>query len=260
MIGECQYGGRVTDNFDKILLNTFTSRWFGEHMFAAQFCFSDKCYTMPKYARMDDLMTFIGGLPATDRPEAFGLHANADITYQTNTAKTVLDTIMNIQPKESSGGTGETRESVVYRIAQDMLDKLPPDYVPHEVKARLIKMDPLTSMNIFLRQEIDRMQKVISTVRRTLVDLKLGIDGTIIMNENLRNALDFIYDAKIPILWQKISWESSTLGFWFTELIERNNQFRKWCFEERPVCFWMTGFFNAQGFLTAMRQVKFFDK
>jgi len=24
------------------------------------------------------------------------------------------------------------------------------------------------------------------------------------MNENLRNALDFIYDAKIPNLWQKV--------------------------------------------------------
>lgn len=173
-------------------------------MFAQQFFFSEKIYIIPKYSRVDDLLVYINALPASDKPEAFGLHANADITYQTNTAKTVLDTILNIQPKESSGGTGETREAVVYRIAQDMLDKLPPDYIPHEVKARLVKMDPLTSMNIFLRQEIDRMQKVIATVRRTLVDLKLAIDGTIIMNENLRNALDFIYDAKIPNLWQKV--------------------------------------------------------
>lgn len=204
MIGECQYGGRVTDDFDKRLLNTFTTRWFGEHMFSQQFYFSDKNYILPKFARMEDLLNFINQLPQNDKPEAFGLHGNADITYQTNTAKTVLDTILNIQPKESSGGAGETRESVVYRIAQDMLDKLPPDYIPHEVKARLIKMDALTSMNIFLRQEIDRMQKVISIVRRTLIDLKLAIDGTIIMNENLRNALDFIYDAKIPHLWQKV--------------------------------------------------------
>lgn len=41
----------------------------------------------------------------------------------------------------------------------------------------------LNSMVIFLRQEIDRMQKVISLVRTTLKDLLLAIDGTIIMNE-----------------------------------------------------------------------------
>ena len=52
-----------------------------------------------------------------------------------------------------------------------------------QVKARLQKMGALASMNIFLRQEIDRMQRVISNVRSTLQDLKLAIDGTIIMSE-----------------------------------------------------------------------------
>ena len=52
-----------------------------------------------------------------------------------------------------------------------------------QVKSRLQKMGPLASMNIFLRQEIDRMQRVITIVRLTLVDLKLAIEGTIIMSE-----------------------------------------------------------------------------
>ena len=98
-------------------------------------------------------------------------------------AKEILETIMNIQPKDSSGGGGETRESVVSKLATDMLEKLPPDYVPHEVRARLQKMGAMSSMNIFLRQEIDRMQRVIYLVRTTLNDLQLAIEGTIIMSE-----------------------------------------------------------------------------
>ena len=59
-------------------------------------------------------------------------------SYQSNMAKEVLDTILNIQPKDSSAGTGDTRENTVYRIANDMLKKLPPDYVPHEVRVFLM--------------------------------------------------------------------------------------------------------------------------
>lgn len=109
-------------------------------------------------------------------------------------------------------------------------------------------MGMLQPINIFLRQEIDRMQKVITLVRTTLSDLKLAIDGTIIMSENLRDALDNMFDARIPTIWKKISWESATLGFWFTDLLDRNQQFSTWLFEGRPTSFWMTGFFNPQVF------------
>lgn len=114
----------------------------------------------------------------------------------------MLDTILFIQPKQAGGGAGETREQAVARQAKDMLSKLPKDYDPHETKERFVRktfskpsqlticdnfrlkiMGILSSMNIFLRQEIDRMQRVTSVVRKTLKDLLLAIDGTIIMNE-----------------------------------------------------------------------------
>ncbi len=68
-------------------------------------------------------------------------------------------------------------------MSQDLLSKCPPEYNPHEVKERLTKMGKEQPMNIFLRQEVDRMNRVIKAVRSTLADLKLAIEGTIIMNE-----------------------------------------------------------------------------
>ena len=54
-------------------------------------------------------------------------------SYQTNTTRETLETILNIQPKDSGTGSGETREQVVTKQAIEMLSKLPSNYVPHEV-------------------------------------------------------------------------------------------------------------------------------
>ena len=50
------------------------------------------------------------------------MHSNLSLmlfhSYQINTAKGILDTILNIQPKEGSSMGGETREAVVNRLCQ----------------------------------------------------------------------------------------------------------------------------------------------
>ena len=74
-------------------------------------------------------------------------------------------------------------------------------------------------------------------MRSNLSDMLLAIEGTIVMSTALRATLDAMYDARVPDTWEKISWQSATIGFWFTELLERDGQFRRWCFHGRPKVF-----------------------
>lgn len=79
MIGEVQYGGRVTDDYDKRLLNTYAQVWFTDRLFADDFNFY-KGYGIPGARTVEEYQARISELPVTDSPECFGLHSNADIT------------------------------------------------------------------------------------------------------------------------------------------------------------------------------------
>lgn len=46
-----------------------------------------KGYKVPQTRNLQGYTDYINSLPVTDSPEVFGLHGNADITYQINTAK-----------------------------------------------------------------------------------------------------------------------------------------------------------------------------
>ena len=254
MLSEVQYGGRITDDFDRRLLKCFCTTWFSEEMENPNFEFSPG-YTLPKCKVAEDYEIFISNMPSQDSPEVFGLHSNANISLSINTVKGILDKIVEIQPKENSGASsGGTREDIVDKMAKDMLKKLPVDYVQNEVKEAIVKLGGMQPMNIFLRQEIDRIQAILTLVRTTMKDLRMALEGSIVMSDELKETLDDMFDAKVPRKWLKVSWQSASLGFWFTELLERDTQFRRWCKYGRPKVFWMTGFFNPQGFITAMRQ------
>ena len=67
--------------------------------------------------------------------------------------------------------------------------------------------------------------------------------------------MDALYDARVPECWVKISWPSPTLGYWLDDIVKRISQFQNWLHKGRPRCFWLPGFFNPNGFLTALKQV-----
>jgi hypothetical protein len=80
MLGEVHYGGRVTDDFDKRLLNTFCKVWFHDDMFHDDFVFYEG-YKIVKFKNVSEYVSHIDTFATNDPPQVYGLHPNADITY-----------------------------------------------------------------------------------------------------------------------------------------------------------------------------------
>ena len=254
MVSAVQYGGKITDSLDVRLFKTYAETRLAET------CCDDEA-VVPSFAEHTDYRKFIEQFPDEDSPETFGLHPNADLTYRLNEANALFRTMSDTQPKGSGSGGGVSREDVVYDKASELLGRLPDEYVEDEFKSKIRKQGGLSvPLNIFLFQEIERFQAVLSKVRFSLVQLQLAIKGEVVLTPELEETLSSIFDARVPHLWEntltgdEFSWRSPSLGLWFTSLLARNAQYRSWLDDGRPKSFWLAGFFNPAGLLTAMKQ------
>ena len=272
MVSEAQYGGKITDSLDRRLFKTYTQVWLNEKTCGEGFTFNPKnpifkipdnfVYKVENFENIGLYHNYIKNFPEIDSPEIFGLHPNADISFRVKEVKALFNTLSETQPKGSGGGgDGMSREDVVLEKAQDILTRMPEFYVEEEYRVRLNKLGGLSvPLNIFLYQEIQRLQKVMAKVSFMLKQLKLAINGEVVMTEELQNCLDAIFSASVPKVWlftvagDEFSWNIPSLGPWMSSLVARDDQDRTWLTSGRPNIFWLTGFFNPQGFLTAMKQ------
>ena len=107
---EINYGGRVTDDKDSRLIITILRTFINHQILDDSFRFSKSgLYYSPPTGEKEDYIEYIKSLPLNPSPEAFGLHENAEITTSQNTTRVLLETILSMQPRASSG-TGKTRD------------------------------------------------------------------------------------------------------------------------------------------------------
>jgi len=270
-ICECQYGSRINDAMDRRLCDLYVSKYISAEACKEGFTLNparplqrmpgDFEYSIPQFEQITEFREFCATLPELDSPEVFGLHPNADLTFRVKQANNLLTQMSESQPKCGGGGGGISPAEVAFEKATELMERLPVDYNEDEYKAQVQKLGGLTiPLNIFLFQEVQRLQNVIAKVRFTVKNLRMAIQGEVVMTDELQNALLSFYEAKAPTRWVNtvagdiFSWVSPSLGVWFSSLLSRDEQNRLWLSTTRPNSFWMTGFFNPQGLLTAMKQ------
>jgi dynein heavy chain, axonemal len=276
MVCEIQYGGRITDNLDRELFNTYGDLWLNDSIFApnSQYKFvpaiPDGHYEVPSNPEHSKFLEEIEQMPDRDSPIVFGLHPNADLTFRLKESTEMIDTLIDTQPKDAASSGGKTPEAEVRdNLEKNMLPDLPDNWNDVEILDRIKAMKGpkglsdtglRVPLNVFLFQEIVRFQSILTLVRKTMRNVIAAVDGTIIMTPDIVNAINSIYDLRVPREWcydptgAEISWLTPTLGGWLEGLKNRHTQLNEWYTKARPSSFWLTGFFNPQGFLTGMKQ------
>lgn len=250
--------------------------WIQEPILQPGYCFNnsvtDFSYVIPDAQEHPKYMEEISAMPGKDTPPIFGLHSNADLTFRLKESNEMLNTLVDTMPKDASGAGSQSPEDLVKeKLEKELLPQLPVDFVFLDVDERLKvlkgpkglgesgKMNSVP-LNIFLRQELERFQFILTTVRDTMQSMIEAIEGTIIMTPEIVDSITAVFDFRVPRKWQfdptgaEISWLTPSLGGWIKGLIDRHHQLNIWISKERPPSFWLTGFFNPQGFLTAMKQ------
>jgi len=258
--GECNYGGKVTDGHDRITLMTlmgdcYTERRLSDAPDALSGLVGEAFRPLPdEKSSHQEYLDHIGTFSASAPPEAFGLHANADISKDLKEAGELLDGLLQTSTGVGAGGAGGTREEAIAATAADVLARLPEDFDLELVSLKYpIVYD--NSMNTVLVQELDRANTLLRVIRASLVLLGQAVRGEALMSPELDEVAVALFNGKVPASWLKVSFPSlKPLASYVRELLDRCHFFQLWIDDGAPSVFWISGFWFTQAFLTGAKQ------
>lgn len=114
LIAAVNYGGHVTDDWDRRVLTTYINQYFCEAaLVQAQFKLSTlSSYFIPRDGNLESYLDYVHLLPSIDQPEAFGQHPNADIAASIAYARFMFEKLLSMQMQtggEADGGSAEEK-------------------------------------------------------------------------------------------------------------------------------------------------------
>ncbi|KAF2892470.1 hypothetical protein ILUMI_13689 [Ignelater luminosus] len=259
LIGEVMYGGRVIDDFDRRIVKTYMNEYMGDFLFDTFQPFHfyhDKTvdYTIPPDGTKDDYIAAIDELPLVNSPEVFGLHPNAEIGYYTQAVKEMWGILIDLQPQAGAGGEGISREDFIMNVANDVLNKIPKEYEIWKVRKHFQLV--MTPTIVVLLQELERFNRLLTVMRRTLQQLKKALVGEIGMDAVLDNVAYSLYNGQLPNSWRKLAPDTrKTLGGWMQHFQKRQKQYYDWTIQGDPMVLWLSGLHIPETYLAALVQI-----
>ena len=135
-------------------------------------------------------------MPLNPAPEAFGLHENAEITTSQNTTRLLLENVLSMQPRASTGA-GKTREQIIGEMA-GYLQTRTPEVIDLEMVGKKYPTSYEESMNTVLFQECVRYNRLLLDMKISLANVQKALKGEVVMSEELEKMSNNIFDNLVP--------------------------------------------------------------
>lgn len=258
LIGEVMYGGRAIDSFDRRILMVYMDEYLGDFIFDTfqpfHFFQNDEVdYRIPKDGPKDDYVEEIESLPLANTPEVFGLHPNAEIGYYTQAARDMWKHLIELQPQTGETGGGISRDEYISQVAKDIQNKLPKVFDLDLIRKKLgLEISPTT---VVLLQEVERFNKLIVRMGRSLAELQRALAGEVGMSSELDEVARALFNGQIPVIWRKLAPDTlKSLGNWMLHFKKRFDQYSTWIDEGEPTVMWLSGLHIPESYLTALVQ------
>lgn len=123
----------------------------------------------------------------------------------------VVETILGIQPRLSGAGGGLTPDQIVLEKAKDLSERLPAVLDKDAGLKELFQANSqgiIPSLSTVLLQEMEKFNRLLAKMRRSLVDIGLAIQGFIVMSEELDSMYLKLQMNQVPDNWAKVSYPS----------------------------------------------------
>jgi len=257
--GHINYGGRVTDDNDRVCLLTTLGRYCCVDALKDGYKFSGSgLYFAPADGNIDAYRDYIDTLPLNDSPEIYGLHGNANINYQNQESLRVIETILSIQPRLAQAAGGLTPDEIVLEKGKELLEQLP-ELLDQRTGAKHLfvynAQGLIPSLSTVLVQELTKFNRLLRKMKQSLVDIDLAIKGFIVMSEELDSMYLRLQNNQVPLNWAKVGYPSlKPLSSWYKDFLVRVAFFGTWLTEGNPASYWLPGMFFPQGFMTGVLQ------
>ncbi|XP_023241581.1 dynein beta chain, ciliary-like isoform X1 [Centruroides sculpturatus] len=255
LFGEIMYGGHITDDWDRRLCKTYLEEYMapelldGELMFASGIC-------CPPNLDYNGYHKYIDETILSESPHLYGLHPNAEIGFLTQASENLFGSLLELQPRDINLGEGTTttREERITQIIDDIMERLPSQFILADLFTRAEDKTPYT---VVAFQECERMNFLLNEIQNSLKELNLGLKGELTITAEMEELENSLFLDHVPKTWTKRAYPS-LLGFtaWYCDLILRAKDLESWVNDfVLPSSVWLSGFFNPQSFLTAVMQV-----